>query len=130
MRPPPLLLMSARKRRDCIDDRPVGQTDRRDVGVGPDPGPAGDLPRQSGIGQLEVMRRSDQRRLVGVLGLRCARTRCRRLFGSDVGNSKIQIFKNSGSGRAGSLRGKQALSYKQAMAETTYFPRRLILARR
>ena len=37
-------------------------------------------------------------------------------------------MKYPGSGRARSLRGQPALPYKQAMAETTYFPRRLILA--
>jgi hypothetical protein len=44
-------------------------------------------------------------------------------FGSDVGNSKYPV-----SFEAAGLRGEPALPYKRAMAETTYFPRRLILA--
>jgi hypothetical protein len=37
-------------------------------------------------------------------------------------------FGNIDGGGRGGLRGRQALSYKRTMAETTYFPRRLILA--
>ena len=70
--------------------RPVRQTDRRDIGIGPDPGPAADLPRQSGIGQFELMRRPDQRRLVGILVVR-APSPSVAWFGSDVGNPKYPV---------------------------------------
>jgi hypothetical protein len=44
-------------------------------------------------------------------------------FGSDVGNSTIPV-----SVAVAGLRGELALPYKRDMSETTYFPRRLILA--
>jgi hypothetical protein len=38
------------------------------------------------------------------------------------------LIENTGRIRRGGLRGLPAISYKRSMAETTYFPRRLILA--
>src|SRR5262249_32014129 len=51
-------------------DRPIGQPDRRDVSVRPDARTAGKPPRQSTIGQFELMGGAHQRRLEGVMGRR------------------------------------------------------------
>src|SRR5207244_8087606 len=46
--------------------RTIRQTDRRDIAIGPDRGPAADLPRQALVRQFELMRRADQGGLVGI----------------------------------------------------------------
>src|SRR5512132_3254495 len=55
--------------------RTIRQTDRCDIAIRPDPGLAADLPRQALVRQLELMRRTDQRSLVGVAGISCGLVR-------------------------------------------------------
>src|SRR5712692_4734578 len=55
--------------------RPIRETNCRDIGIGPDPGLAPDPPRQPIVRQLELMRRADQRGLVGVMDTSCSLVR-------------------------------------------------------
>src|ERR1700743_2797168 len=64
------------------------------------------------------MRRADQRGLVGIADA----------WRSLVRQTRRAFFENVGRTHRTGLRDQPAISYKRSMAETTYFPRRLILA--